>query len=307
MPRNLPGTEETRKAIHQALRGWNLSDQKDLDFFDGFLMLRVSGFRAGLTATKKRLLVKQSIEDCLGQLKEQQPLQAEILSRRFLHDEPAQQIALSVSVSQDHLNRRQREAIESLAQIWLEKEELARADQSENLLTALPPSNYERLFGTEQIQTRLLDLLRSQKANWLIALTGLGGIGKTALADSVVRAMLMETLYIQVIWLRAGAEGLNSSRFGDQLMTRLVQHFSMEDTPSLKYRESLRKIFKQEAYLVIIDNLESEVQDLKWLYELQDFANPSKFMLTGRMLPSVFANMQIIKLGELSMQAATDF
>jgi len=139
------------------------------------------------------------------------------------------------------------------------------------------------------------------------ALTGLGGLGKTALADAVVRATVDEGTYRDIIWIRVEPNTHPSANFQDHLLAELAAKFFLHAVPTLQRIEAIKKVLKKEPCLVVIDNLESEIQDLSWLYFLQDFAEPSKFLLTGRVLPATLANIHVTKMGELEMKPASEF
>src|SRR5690606_30272877 len=50
----------------------------------------------------------------------------------------------------------------------------------------LPPRSYEQLIGREEKVDEVLNILRSPDGKPVVMITGLGGIGKTALAHEVV-------------------------------------------------------------------------------------------------------------------------
>lgn len=292
--RNLPSIENTRKAVHQALRSWGSIDDLEIKLFK---VLQV--FRKG-NATKV-------LGECLAELKHQNPVQFEVLQRRFVQGQPIKRVALDLHISEDHANRQQREAIDALAAMIVRREEQARREQREHLLSQLPPRTYARLFGTERTEARLGALLAKQAGPRVMAITGLGGIGKTALADAIVRATVDEFRYSRIIWIRAEPSIHLSADFQDHLLSELAVKFSLHNVPALHRVDEVKKALKTEAILIVIDNLEGQIQELDWLYLLQDFAGPSKFLLTSRVLPATLANIHVTKMRELDLKPATEF
>jgi hypothetical protein len=62
----------------------------------------------------------------------------------------------------------------------------------------------------------------------------------------------------------------------------------------------LRQIFTTSAYLVIIDNLETDENTAHVLAKIQAFVEPTKFILTSRSRPTVAATSYYLSLEELS-------
>ena len=58
----------------------------------------------------------------------------------------------------------------------------------------LPPKAYHRLMGRLDELDRVLGALREPRLKTMIAITGLGGIGKTALAREVVERVNKKAL-----------------------------------------------------------------------------------------------------------------
>ena len=75
--------------------------------------------------------------------------------------------------------------------------QLAQADQ----LAALPEPSYLTLFGVDETQAELWHRLRDPAGPYLLLLAGLGGSGKTALADSLARRAIEAGGFAQVVWV----------------------------------------------------------------------------------------------------------
>ena len=122
----------------------------------------------------------------------------------------------------------------------------------------------------------------------MISITGIGGIGKTALADAVVRDIIKTFYYKEIIWLRIHrpSQTVTLAHLITELGTRLYPHLSPE-TPMEKQRLLIRQRLAEFPHLIIIDNIETRIEK-SLLDHLRDLADPSKFLLTSRIsLPEI--------------------
>jgi len=167
---------------------------------------------------------------------------------------------------------------------------------------SLPSRNYSELFGRETITAKIARLLTSPTTPYMVALTGLGGCGKTAVADAVVRKIIAALLYQNVLWVRIETGKPSTSLEG--LLGKLAVPLLPETTPVAQYGREIRGLLKQERYLIVIDNLEEEIEQLEWLQSLEEFCNPSKLLITSRRLPADLADIYLVNIPELSQAAA---
>ncbi len=292
--KNLPALENISKSIHTALRKWASVDNLELSPLKTLRIFDNNKTSSILTAA-------------LAELKLTNPMQFEILERRFVLRDAIKQVSLALHISEDHANRQQRDGIDTLAEILINQEHQSRRNRAENLLSILPPRTYNQLFGTEEVKARLFALLAKQNSPSVIAVTGLGGLGKTALADEVVRTGIEDFSYAKLIWIRVTPRFTVSKTFQAHLLAKLASKFSLQNLPATEQMGAIKKTLKMESFLLVVDNLDDEIRDPKWLDSLQEIAGPSKFLLTSRVLPPTLANVHVIKLSELEFRPATQF
>lgn len=239
----------------------------------------------------------------LRAFKTEQPAQARLLIRRFLEHETAKEVAHSQLISQETVNRNQQRAIAFFAS-WLQAQE---QEARTNLLTSfeanLPPASFGRLFGVEKARSRLAGALQARRPPWVLCLTGAGGIGKTALANQVVRSSIPTFSYRQVIWLQARHD---SPLTEEGLLTALSRRMLPVTTPAKERLPTLRRALQEQPALVVLDNLDAEVNSSDWVDWLHSLANPSKFLLCSRRRPAVLARAYSLPLDELPLTPSTE-
>lgn len=184
-----------------------------------------------------------------------------------------------------------------------------------NRLEPLPP---HRLFGIESIKLKLLDALRQKDDYWVLAIDGIGGIGKTSLANVLVRELLLTQRFYDIVWLSAKQEefvpyrgprltnypALEVTTFVDRVLEQLDPTLPLARSPDEK-STILTHWLKSFPYLVIIDNLETVLDYHALLPTLRRLAQPTKFLLTSR--KPVAEDIYSQTLSELSHAATIEF
>ncbi|MEW5957845.1 MAG: NB-ARC domain-containing protein [Chloroflexota bacterium] len=171
----------------------------------------------------------------------------------------------------------------------------------------------QRLFGVEREQQQLLHLLERNQAPWILAVDGIGGIGKTSLANTVARDILSTERFCDVAWVSAKQEeftagdGLQATRRpaldADALIDSLLQQLAPRLPLVLSPQEKqllLADLLKQHPYLVVIDNLETAADYQTLLPHLRQLAQPTKFLLTSRRGLRSQSDVFCLSLKELS-------
>jgi NB-ARC domain len=298
------------RRIHQALRAYHAQHSEDV--LDNLLLARQVGVERGGAAP--RLISNQVLINGLDRLKQTDAEAADLVQRRFLNQETARKVAYSRNQSEDIVFQRQRAAIAQLAQvIWSQEIEL-RQHQVRRIEARLEPPTYSRLFGVSDKLAQARAQLETASEPWLVAIEGLGGIGKTALADTLARELAGQSRYIEIGWVSARRRLFRLS--GDietlahqpdltlaELVDRLVDQFELTGLKRQSDADKLagaRDFLRSRPCLVIIDNLETVADYGSLVSQLSGWVNPTKFLITTRYSLHDVSGVYTLTLKQLS-------
>jgi len=180
-------------------------------------------------------------------------------------------------------------------------------------LSRLEPLPDQRLFGVEAARAKLDQMIRVEGRPWLVAIDGIGGIGKTSLAHDLVHSLLSSGRFHDIAWVSAkqeeflpevglqatGRPALDVETLTDALLEQLDHPAGLSSSPQEK-RVALTRLLKERPHLVIVDNLETVTDHQVLLPYLRHLANPSKFLLTTRYSLKAQADVYALSLTELS-------
>lgn len=240
----------------------------------------------------------QVLLNALDALAMSKPQSAQLLRLRFLEKLQVAEVALHLNIVENTYYVRKPIALRHLAEAVFELEQTHRIHRTTLLEQRLLPPTYEVLVGADDGISEVIDHLSRPTAPWLVSLEGLGGIGKTAVADKVVRHVLQAGTFGDVGWVSAQSEQfslrgtIRVAPPGVRTVPALIEalfHQLSEDvgvahqplsTEEMVVR--LQQRLKTIPHLIVIDNLETfeEVEPL--LPVLRRLMNPSKFLLTSR-------------------------
>ncbi len=307
MPKDLPN------AVRIALRRWYAGQQEDLPWRE---MLTVTQHLAGSPVPNPDLAVKEVLLQAMKTMEEHAGGEAaQILRLRFLDDLTAAATANRLNLTQDMVYKRQRAAIQDLASAIWQAELEARSLRQMRLVGRLEIKEPPRLFGVDHKLDELTTTLTTAGSPWLVAVVGIGGIGKTALADAAVRALSLSPAFADIAWVSARQErftlwdGLHEGPQSapaltvEALLDAIIEQFSFLDlarVPLAQKQDHIRARLKAAPYLVVVDNLETAADYRALVPDLQGLVNPTRFLLTSRHRLHDYPGVHNLSLDEIS-------
>ncbi|MCB8978685.1 MAG: hypothetical protein H6657_14790 [Ardenticatenaceae bacterium] len=225
-----------------------------------------------------------------------------ILVGRFMEDKFAKEVAAELGISRDRIQREQREAIKDLVDILRKNEHEARKQHVDLMVQPLGIPSYTRLFGMDRVCHQLVEQLLTEGHPWNITITGIGGIGKSSIADQVIRQAVNNLHYQRVIKLYIRSGSLTES----QLIEYLAETLLLNSTgiPQNEQIAQIRHLLKTVSHLIFIDNLES---DISHLFDfLETLSRPSRFLLTVREQPVKKNRVYVLPIKPLSLENSAD-
>ncbi|MEX1020484.1 MAG: NB-ARC domain-containing protein [Litorilinea sp.] len=283
------GLQQLKQNVHKALKQWHQPDVQTAAFSHLALF---QGCLQNANGAPKRA-VNQMLLQGLAQLELHYKQDAILLRRAFLDNELNRILAVERDISEATLYRHIDTALVRLAEsVWQLETEISSGLQS-NLLQRLELPTNADLVGIEDHMARVSEILRSPAQPWLISLEGMGGIGKTTLADAVLRSLVQQGHTQAIAWVTARQQAFaygtgireveRPTLSVDALVEALVtQLHPNENIPPNRTLHVLTDILKAQAHLIVIDNLETVADVETLLTTLRTLANPSKFLLTTR-------------------------
>ncbi len=262
----------------------------------------------------RRLVLNEVIREQLNTLSRQDAQLAGLLTSRFLENEGVWAMADAMHMDKDSYLRRQRKAVQELTAVMIRAEEQARELRARQIESGLYPPTYYQLMGVEDTLEEVIRLLLAPDGAQVLALVGLGGIGKTALADAAVRRIIRRFHFDQTFWLRVGGTtthsgwpahdertpaDLTSDGLLAWLAARVAPQMPVALSPGQRNAQ-LRNLLKSNASLIVIDNLELPDSEADWASVLPALASPTRFLLTSRTRITDQAGIYHLPVRELS-------
>lgn len=306
-----PGLTDLYEAVRQALRQWH-GDNNIPSPLERLYLFRKAQ-RSGYTTIRR--VTNQVLLDAMEQLKQTHEHDVKVLHLRFLDGWPVQRLARHFNVAESTIFTMQREAIERLADTLWQMDCAASAAQRAVLRARLEPASYSNLIGISEYLVQLQQLLVTSGPPWLVSIEGIGGIGKTSLADALLRQLIDANAFDEVGWVSARQTWLNfggALRVSEKPMLTpetLIEQLLRQLLPDLAppsgapIEQSLRILearLKASPYLIVVDNLETVADVEELLPTLQTLANPTKFVLTSRKSLYIEPNIYHFIVPELS-------
>jgi hypothetical protein len=284
--------EELARQIHTTLRSWR-AESKKLTPLRGLLLVEQRLF-AGESEENATFTV---LQNAMSELEQQAPERASLLRQRFEIGKKMQQVVRDETWSERSLYLKQREAIKHLADI-IARQEKQLTQQRRNLLASrLPFPAYTQLVGAVPKLETLFELLRPDTPPFMVALSGMGGIGKTTLADALVRQLVLRGTYDRFAWVSAqqavfslggrimtlsDRPALTLETLVQSLATQVLETHSPTPLPHHELQEEVQHQLLAQQHLLVIDNLET-VPDINHLLPfMRQVMGTTKILLTSR-------------------------
>lgn len=308
--------EDFEARIARALKAWHQPGGSNDDLLTDLLIAQTEKPGETVqTSSMLRLATNQILMAAIDEMELQNPQAAQVLRLRYPDRQKLWSVANTMAVSEQTVSRLQRKGIEQLAKIISTHESAKRALKAQLLEASLPPPTYTRLFGVSERQQKLMSLLIAEDGPAVVALIGLGGLGKTALADMSVRQLIRQNHFYKVLWLRIEHQTLDGTSHNPELTFEgIVAGLSLQLWPQqaneLTPQQTLfqlRQELSQHPYLIVIDNIESKGDTAYILDHLHDWTRPTKFLLTSRSRLSQQTAVYNFPLSELSHNDAAAF
>jgi len=262
-----------RKTLRKALLTWDHSKAlgesplAHLRMVD--LKRRASGY--GETQVGYGIALREVLQDGIEALKPEQgrsdPLEKswrtyQILIGRYIQGRSPDYLASEMGIARNTYNHEQASALDKLLALIGEKEELAAVEGSGDSVEApaaipltVPPKPPHGLVGRENL---LVELITQLKNSDRVALYGLPGVGKTALAIEVGHAM-EEHFSDGVLWTSLGPAPDIPVQFHLWEAAMGLSASEIRGLPDLKSRASqLHSLIGEKRILMIVDDVWNE-------------------------------------------------
>ncbi|MHA1401857.1 MAG: NB-ARC domain-containing protein [Candidatus Heimdallarchaeaceae archaeon] len=167
----------------------------------------------------------------------------------------------------------------------------------------LPPENYDLDGGFVGREKEINGVVKTIKSDLdrIVTITGAGGVGKTALALKIAYMFLTDynKPFDAVIWFSAKTSKLTEDgivplkpdiRSLVQLVNDMlkildpnkVEKFVKNKKNFSKYKDHLYNILSTQKCLIVIDNLETIIEDEELISFIKDIPRPSQVLITSR-------------------------
>lgn len=170
---------------------------------------------------------------------------------------------------------------------------LSEDDVTEALEGDLPLRMYGTLVGRKAHMNEIIGILRDENSRWMVAIDGMGGIGKSAIAIEIGHRSIEDRLFEKVIWISA-ARGISSGFTTsldtevtyNSILNKIVTSFGFPDMIRLSIQEKIkqiRKLLHTRRTLIILDNMDTASEPQNQITQhLLPILIPSKVLLTSR-------------------------
>ncbi|MBI5298561.1 MAG: hypothetical protein HY869_24060 [Chloroflexi bacterium] len=205
---------------------------------------------------------------------------------------------------------------ELCAQVQRREMQAHQRDKRASLGASIPAPEYAELFGVTAAKEQLQNWLCAADGPRMVSIEGLGGIGKTTLAQAVLQDVLQkDNAFHDILWISARQESLtlrgeieqaaHSARTLQEIASELAQKLGLTHLTGLDTTEKLKGIqplLNLHPHLVVIDNLETAQEVRAIVPALRKIAGQSRFLFTSRRTLGAYPYVQVFSVPELSAE-----
>ena len=285
MSHTIPSFDDFLPAVSSALADWYRVDKEVPLLLKQSLLLRLQ-----IPETDEplesvwRMVGNKVLLAAIDRLAEVNPVGARILRRRYADDLQVNEIVPEMELDRHQIRRREKKAVQDLTRLLLEQEQGLRQNRLFQLLQGLSkPPTYDQLFGADEAVAQLATELLAEGRSWLVVVSGMGGIGKTAVTDQTIRSVASTLHFERILAEYLTTSDITLEKLRRTLASQVGLPVQSGMTDSAVAME-LSRILKARPWLVWIDGFEADILHLA--DGLSQLANPSKFILTSRHRPT---------------------
>lgn len=283
--------DQTRRQVKTALKDWYAGSDAGSPLTNWWLVKKeLANGNSSLRDATNRILARG-----LERMVKLNERDSTLLRLRFVEEWGTRSLCNRFAVSEATIFRWQDEAIKHLAVVLAQMETEANQDRAEQMEARLLPPSYSRLFGVDKHLTALLDLVMRDASKRIIAITGIGGIGKTSLADHLLRTMIRQRPNGDIAWVSAQQQRFDFAGKIRHLKTPvlseegLIESLTTQLLPAApRFADmdvaiaALRNHMAERATVLVVDNLETAQDTESILPVLHQLASVAKIVLATR-------------------------
>ena len=178
----------------------------------------------------------------------------------------------------------------------------------------VPSTDPSLLIGVETQSKNIIRWLTSKGSSKLVSIEGIGGIGKTSLANHVMYQLWQNKKYEGFASVSARQQTFSptdgilpvngAASTLDEIISSLTYQLGQSHMVGMSTREKI-KVLKNSThnkhFLILIDNLETVEEVDTLIPQLIELAGKSEFLITSRQSLINYSEVKVVRLPELSL------